>query len=178
MRLKISGDKNEVRQNYIPALFPALTRPLIDEGADAIPGLIEFMDEYYLSKEDWDTILELGIGRNDAKAAMDKIPTQVKTAFTRKYNSTSHPQPYLKATVVTKGRGSSGGGGSEESPDNLDVVEADVEVPEEVDEAAEDAEEESVEKDRNIKQKKAKGAAAKGKARAKGKATTSSRSHK
>lgn len=183
MRLKISGDKNEVRQNYIPALFPALTRPLIGEGVDAVPGLIEFMDEYYLSKEDWDTILELGIGRNDAKAVLDKIPTQVKTAFTRKYNSTSHPQPYLKATVVTKGRGSNGGGGgSEESPDNLDVVEPDVEVPEEVDQAAEDAEEESVEKDKNIKQKKAKGAAAKGKATAKsssaskGKATTSSRS--
>ncbi|KAG0307441.1 hypothetical protein BGZ97_000403 [Linnemannia gamsii] len=180
MRLKISGDKNEVRQSYIPALFPALTRPLINEGVDAIPDLIEFMDDYYLSKEDWDTILELGIGRNDAKAVLDKIPTNVKTAFTRKYNSSSHPQPYLKATVVTKGRGSAAGnGGSEESPDNLDVVEADAEVPEEVDQAAEDAEDESIEKDRNIKQKKAKGAAAKGKAAAKsssaskGKATTS-----
>ncbi|KAF9153747.1 hypothetical protein BG015_002720 [Linnemannia schmuckeri] len=184
MRLKISGDKNEVRQNYIPALFPALTRPLIDVGADAVPGLIEFMDDYYLCKEDWDTILELGIGRNDAKAVLEKIPTQVKTAFTRKYNSTTHPQPYLKATVVTKGRGPSGGGGSEETPDNLDVVEADAEVPEEEDPAAEDAEEESVEKDKNIKQKKVKGAASKGKATAKassaskGKATNSSRSRK
>ncbi|KAF8946558.1 hypothetical protein BGZ47_000220 [Haplosporangium gracile] len=184
MRLKISGDKNEVRQNYIPALFPALTRPLIDVGADAVSGLIEFMDDYYLSKEDWDTILELGIGRNDAKAVLDKIPTQVKTAFTRKYNSTTHPQPYLKATVVTKGRGSSGGGGSEETPDNLDVVEADAEVPEEEDPAAEVAEEESVEKDKNIKQKKVKGTASKGKATvktssaSKGKATTSSRSRK
>ncbi|KAF9093711.1 hypothetical protein BGX23_002998 [Mortierella sp. AD031] len=173
MRLKISGDKNEVRQNYMPALFPALTRPLLDRGNDAIPELIEFMDSYYLSKEDWETILELGIGRNDGKAVMERIPSATKSAFTRKYNNESHPQPFLKPTVATKGRGSSSNGGSEESPDNLDVVEADAEVPEEVDEAAEDAEEESIEKDKNIKQKKAKGGAAKGKSAAKGKATTS-----
>ncbi|KAF9135811.1 hypothetical protein BGW39_011400 [Mortierella sp. 14UC] len=184
MRLKISGDKNEVRQNYMPALFPALTRPLIDRGAEAIDDLIAFMDDYYLSKEDWETILELGIGRNDGKAVLDKIPTQVKSAFTRKYNAAAHPQPYLKATVVTKGRGSSGnGGGSEESPDNLDVVEADAEVPEEVDEAAVNAEEESIEKDRNIKEKKAKGSAkgkssAKGGAASKGKGTTSAYNRK
>ncbi|KAF9933296.1 hypothetical protein FBU30_005880 [Linnemannia zychae] len=175
MRLKISGDKNEVRQSYIPTLFPALTRPLINEGQDAIPDLINFMDDYYLSKEDWDTILELGIGRNDGKSVLDKIPTAVKTAFTRKYNSTSHPQPYLKATVVTKGRGGLGGGGGEESPDNLDVVEADVEVPEEVDENAEKAEEESIEKDKNIMQKKSKGAAQGKGSASKGKASSRAR---
>ncbi|KAF9365235.1 hypothetical protein BGX34_010798 [Mortierella sp. NVP85] len=171
MRLKISGDKNEVRQSYLPALFPALTQPLIQQGADAIPELIEFMDNYYLSKEDWDTVLELGIGKNDAKKVLDSIPSATKSAFTRKYNIGSHPQPFLKAVTVTKGRSTSGGGSSEEVPDNLDVVEADAAVPEEVDEAAEKEEEESIDKDNNIKHKLKGGAgASKSKTKGKGKA--------
>ncbi|KAI1315277.1 hypothetical protein EDD11_001009 [Mortierella claussenii] len=173
MRLSISGDKNEVRQSYLPALFPALTKPLIKDGVDAIPELIELMDSYYLSKEDWDAVLELGIGRNDGKKVMDSIATATKSAFTRKYNAEAHPQPFLKATVATKGRGSSSNGGSEETPDNLDVVEADAPVPDDVDEAAEAAEEESIEKDSNIKQKKVKGSSSNGgasKAKGKGKA--------
>ncbi|KAF9906209.1 hypothetical protein BX616_000784 [Lobosporangium transversale] len=176
MRLKISGDKNEVRQSYLPALFPAITRPLVKDGVDAIPELIELMDSYYLSKEDWEAVLELGIGRNDGKKVMDSIPSAVKSAFTRKYNAESHPQPFLKAAAVSKGRGSSGGVVTDEVPDNLDVVEADAPVPEEVDETTV-AEEESIEKDSNIKQKKTKGGAdagssskAKGKGKAKGKA--------
>ncbi|GJJ70064.1 replication factor C subunit 1 [Entomortierella parvispora] len=165
MRLKISGDKNEVRQSYLPALFPALTQPLLKQGVDAVEPLIEFMDSYYLSKEDWDTILELGIGRNDGQKVLDNIPTATKSAFTRMYNKNAHPQPFLKATAGPKVSRGSGGGGAEETPDNLEVVEADAPVPDEVDESAEKEEEESIEKDKNIKQKKAK---AKGKAPAKG----------
>ncbi|KAG0015396.1 hypothetical protein BGZ81_011702 [Podila clonocystis] len=170
MRIKISADKNEVRQSYLPTLFPALTRPLLKEGVDGIPEVIELMDNYYLSKEDWDTILELGICKNDGKAVLDKIPTNVKSTFTRKYNQESHPQPFLKPTVATKGRGSSSGGMAAEEPDSLDVVEADVAVPD--DEPEEDPEAESIEKDKNIKQKKAKGGAA-SKAKGKGKASNS-----
>ena len=33
MRLKVSGDKSEIRQSYIPALFPHIVKPLIDVGA-------------------------------------------------------------------------------------------------------------------------------------------------
>lgn len=33
MRLKLSADKLEVRQSYIPALFPYVVKPLMDEGA-------------------------------------------------------------------------------------------------------------------------------------------------
>ncbi|KAF9115055.1 AP-3 complex subunit delta [Mortierella sp. AM989] len=168
MRLKISGDKNEVRQSYLPALFPALTKPLLRDGVDAIPELIEFMDSYYLSKEDWDSVLELGIGRNDGKKVMDNIPSTTKSAFTRKYNSEVHPQPFLKPTVATRARGGDNGRG-EEVPDNLDVVEADAAMPEEVNEADEVAEEESIEKDSNIKQKKTKTT----KAKSKGKASSS-----
>ncbi|KAF9421647.1 hypothetical protein BGZ94_008791 [Podila epigama] len=170
MRLKISADKNEVRQSYLPALFPALTRPLLKDGADGIDEVIELMDKYYLSKEDWDTILELGVCRNNGKDVLDKIPSNVKSAFTRKYNSEAHPQPFLKPTLATKGRGSASVGPAGEEPDNLDVVEADAPVPEE--EPEEDAEAESIDKDKNIKQKKARGGAT-AKAKGKGKASSS-----
>jgi Replication factor RFC1 C terminal domain len=33
MRLKVSGDRPEIRQSYLPALFPHIVKPLIDEGA-------------------------------------------------------------------------------------------------------------------------------------------------
>lgn len=32
MRLKVSSDRHELRQSYIPALFPYVVKPLMDEG--------------------------------------------------------------------------------------------------------------------------------------------------
>jgi hypothetical protein len=39
MRLKVSGDKHEIRQSYIPALFPHVVKPLIDQGAVSLECL-------------------------------------------------------------------------------------------------------------------------------------------
>ena len=36
MRLKVSSDKQELRQSYIPALFPHIVKPLMDEGVVSI----------------------------------------------------------------------------------------------------------------------------------------------
>lgn len=43
------------------------------------------MDAYYLSKDDWDSVVELGVDENNGDAIMKKIPGPVKAAFTRKY---------------------------------------------------------------------------------------------
>lgn len=43
------------------------------------------MDEYFLSKEDWEAIVELGVGegfQNDA--VLKTIDSKIKTAFTKK----------------------------------------------------------------------------------------------
>ncbi|KAF9162182.1 hypothetical protein DFQ26_003775 [Actinomortierella ambigua] len=158
-RLRVTADKNEIRQSYLPTLVPAMTKPLIDNHEEGIDDVIKVMDAYYLNKEDWDTALELTLsfsGTSDAKAILDKIPTKVKSAFTREYNKRDHKESYGKASVPVRGRGSGGGGGvSQESPDNLDVVEADSVEPEE--EPAEAEDEDDINKDKNIKQKKAKG---------------------
>ena len=105
MRLKVSGDKPEIRQQYIPALFPRIVRPLIDSGVvsnssstqcffcyesyslveqSAVDEVIEIMDDYYLSKEEWDTIVELGVDQNKDDVILKKISSATKSAFTRK----------------------------------------------------------------------------------------------
>jgi len=43
------------------------------------------MDEYYLTKEDFDSIVEISIGHNDGEALMKDVPSNAKAAFTRKH---------------------------------------------------------------------------------------------
>ena len=81
MRLKTSADRHEIRQTYQPILFERLVKRLEREGKEVVPEIIEMMDEYFLTKEDWDGILELGVGQNDMEGV--KIETQAKASFTR-----------------------------------------------------------------------------------------------
>lgn len=102
MRLKVSGDKAEIRQSYLPALFPHVVQPLVDDGVvsftsrichglpanghrqGAVDDVIDFMDEYFLSREDWDTLVELGVDDRRDEAVLKKISTATKSGFTRK----------------------------------------------------------------------------------------------
>ena len=125
MRLRVSGDKSEIRQSYIPSLFPHLVQPLMDRGAvrfnyhpsimrasprtctdvcaqNAVDDTIDMMDEYFLTREDWDTIVELGVGDNTDAHVLKKISTATKTAFTKKYNSRDHPVAFHKAEMLGK----------------------------------------------------------------------------
>ena len=82
MRLRTSGaDRWEIRASYLPVLFDLLVRKLEVEGKEAVPGVIEVMDEYFLTKEDWDAILEFGVGGNEMEGV--KIESQAKATFTR-----------------------------------------------------------------------------------------------
>ncbi|CCM04947.1 uncharacterized protein FIBRA_07144 [Fibroporia radiculosa] len=102
MRIKVSGDKSEIRQSYIPALFPHVVKPLIEQGASAVDEVIGRMDEYFISREDWDTIIELGVDQNKDDLVLKKISTATKTSFTKKYNSRDHPIPFHKAQDLGK----------------------------------------------------------------------------
>lgn len=42
------------------------------------------MDAYYLSKEDWDAIVELGVGEHKDEKVLKSISTGTKTAFTKR----------------------------------------------------------------------------------------------
>ena len=81
MRLKTSGDHNEIRQQYLPVLWTQLVKRLEVEGKEAIPNIIDLMDSYYLTNEDIAFIKELGVGYQDEGKV--KVETQTKAAFTR-----------------------------------------------------------------------------------------------
>lgn len=100
MSLKITGNCSEVRQFYIPLLFDLLLRRLETKGQDVIPDIIRLMDEYFLSKEDSEYILELSIGPNNGNLL--KIPTQTKVSFTKQYNKANHPIPFCTTIESTK----------------------------------------------------------------------------
>jgi len=81
MRLRSSGDRHEVRQQYVPSLWTKLVKRLEVDGKEAVPEVIDLMDSYFLTKDDFDALAELGVGPMDQENA--KIDTQTKATFTR-----------------------------------------------------------------------------------------------
>ena len=116
MRLRASGDRHEIRQQYLPLLWYRLIKELQLQGKDGVSDIINLMDSYYLTKDDWDAILEIGIGPMDMEHI--KIDTQTKTSFTRSYNQMPHPLPYMKASQVVAPKKK-----SKERPDIEDALE-------------------------------------------------------
>jgi replication factor C subunit 1 len=98
MRLKISANKYGVALEYLNVMKTRLTRPLIKNGTDGVGEVIRFMNEYYLSRDDFDTIVELGTWPGQADL-MTKIDSKVKAAFTRAYNKESHKNPFLTVDI-------------------------------------------------------------------------------
>lgn len=162
MRLRASGDRDEIRQQYLPVLWDKIVRPLMVDGKDAVEDVIDLMDSYFITREDFDSIIELGLGPMNESAV--NIDTQTKSAFTRIYNQRSHPLPFMKATNVLAPKK-----GPKVKPDIEDAID-DSEDEEVVDDAKEEDEEEELDlkKDKYVKVPKAKKAAGKGTA-AKGK---------
>lgn len=85
-RLRTLTSKSEMRLDYVPVLRGVMTKPLVEQGEDGIASVIDTLDHYYLTKDDWDSVLELGVG-----VPMPNIATKVKSAFTRRYNGLQHP---------------------------------------------------------------------------------------
>ncbi|KAK3955503.1 replication factor RFC1 C terminal domain-containing protein [Pseudoneurospora amorphoporcata] len=166
MRLKSSGDAHEIRQQYMPVLWDKLVKRLEVEGKDCVPEVIDLMDSYYLTREDFDSIKELGLGHQAEEAV--NIESQTKAAFTRLYNAASHPVPFIKASSVLAPKMV-----TKEVPDLEEAIEEDDEGDVAADDAAQVDEDDDVDitKDKYIKQPKAKKApAAKKKAASKKKA--------
>lgn len=81
MRLRATGDRHEIRQQYVPVLWTELIKKLADQGKDSVDAMIELMDSYYLTKDDFDALMELGVGPMEAEKV--KIDSASKAAFTR-----------------------------------------------------------------------------------------------
>ncbi|KAI0112218.1 DNA replication factor C, large subunit [Nemania sp. FL0031] len=151
MRLKASGDHNEIRQQYLPVLWNQLVKRLADEGKESVEEVIELMDSYFLTRDDFDSILELGVGPQNEEAV--SIESQTKSTFTRLYNTMAHPVPFMKASTVVGSKKV-----AKEKPDLEEAMddEDDMEAPEAAE--AVDEEDEDITKDKYIKKPKAKAA--------------------
>ncbi|KAL2197161.1 replication factor RFC1 C terminal domain-containing protein [Corynascus similis CBS 632.67] len=154
MRLKSSGDHNEIRQQYLPVLWHQLIKRLEVEGKDAVEDVINLMDSYYLTREDFDSIKELGVGPQSEDRV--NIETQTKATFTRLYNAASHPVPFMKASNVNVTAAAKKL--EKEMPDLEEAIEEEDEndVAEIAD--VDDDEELDLKKDKYIRQPKAKAA--------------------
>ncbi|OTB03386.1 hypothetical protein M426DRAFT_321756 [Hypoxylon sp. CI-4A] len=150
MRLRSSGDANEIRQQYLPVLWAQLIKRLADEGKESVEEVIELMDSYYLTREDFDCIMELGVGPQAEELV--KIETQTKSTFTRLYNGMSHPIPFMKASNVVAPKV------AKDKPDLEEAFEDEDEEPQaaEAVEANDDDDDVDIEKDKYIKKPKAK----------------------
>jgi replication factor C subunit 1 len=149
MRLRSSGDHNEIRQQYLPILWSQLVGRLQSQNNDAVGPVIDLMDSYFLTREDFDTVQELGVGAMDGEKV--KIETKTKAAFTRTYNAMSHPVPFMKASNVTAPKAQ-----PKEVPDLEEAVEDDDAEVVEAPEADEDDDDIDFKKDKYIKKPKAK----------------------
>ncbi|KAJ3355942.1 hypothetical protein HDU83_002227 [Entophlyctis luteolus] len=156
VRLHVSADKNEVRQSYIPVLAPLLTVPMVKEEHNGINQVIKTMDDYYLTREDWESILDLGLEECGTKQLTAGIAGAVKSAFTRTYNKGNHPKPFMTTSLIGKVAKTSADSGSA-AADLEDVLENDddaVIATGSGDESANGEEDDdAVTKDRLIKQK-------------------------
>lgn len=158
MRLRSSGDRDEIRQQYMPLVWEKLVRRLQNEGKDSVEEVIDFMDSYFLTREDWDALLELGLGPMDESTV--KLETQTKAAFTRVYNQRSHPLPFMKASNVVAPKKT-----PKEKPDIEDAIDEsdEDEVVEEESKEQDEEEELDLKKDKYVSLPKKKAAAGKGK---------------
>jgi replication factor C subunit 1 len=98
MRLHISANKRGLVLDYLHVLKKELSVPLIKKGADGIAKLIEFMDMYCITRDDFDTIMEVSTWPGQ-KDPMSLIDSKVKAAFTRTYNKESHMNPFSVVNV-------------------------------------------------------------------------------
>ncbi|KAJ5974517.1 Replication factor C subunit 1 [Penicillium waksmanii] len=150
MRLRTSGNRDEIRQQYMPMIWDKSVRQLQDVGKESVDDVIDFMDSYFLTRDDFDAIMELGLGPMDQSKV--KLETQTKATFTRLYNQRSHPLPFMKASDVLVPKAA-----PKEKPDIEDAIEESDEE-EVVEEAKDEDDELDLKKDKYVSQPKKKAA--------------------
>lgn len=137
--LHTQAGRAELRLDYFSLFAKALVSPMTLAGADGIDKVISFMDAYSISREDVDNVLDICLNPNFNAAAFTKIPTAVRSVFTRRYNQGVHRLPYSiggpsSSAVKRINIEIETGGGAEDD----DVILADDEPAEDNDELGKD----------------------------------------
>ncbi|NXF75007.1 RFC1 factor, partial [Sclerurus mexicanus] len=144
MSLRTQACKRTVNMEYLSYLRDAVVQPLKDFGADGIEQTIAFMDSYCLMKEDIENIMEISTW-GGKPSSFSKLDPKVKAAFTRAYNKEAHLTPYSLSSVKASKRQSGSAAALGLSEDlNVEEIQSD------------EDEQDTVESDAMIKQKKVK----------------------
>ncbi|KAG8453595.1 hypothetical protein GDO86_000287, partial [Hymenochirus boettgeri] len=91
--LRTRTNKGALNLDYLSNMRDTLVRPLCKRGIDGVADTVDFMDTYYLMKEDFDNIMEI-CSWGGKPSAFSKLDPKVKAAFTRGYNKETHRTPY------------------------------------------------------------------------------------
>ncbi|CAN8252524.1 unnamed protein product [Cochlearia groenlandica] len=95
-----SSGREILRVDYLPLLLNRLTSPLQTLPKDeAVTEVVEFMNSYSISQEDFDTIMELAKFKGHANP-LEGVPPAVKAALTKKYNEASKTRMVRAADMV------------------------------------------------------------------------------
>jgi len=134
-RQVLSADRISLRMDYMESLRRLLTAPLLKHGVDGIEEALVLMERYSLTRDDYDTLEEVQF-KDFAQYPnlFAKIPTNVKSGFTRAYNN-KQQQISQKKAKGAKGKAAAKGKGKkapiieiEEKPNqeaDADIEEAD-----------------------------------------------------
>ncbi|XP_021296805.1 replication factor C subunit 1 [Herrania umbratica] len=96
-----SSGRETLRLDYLTVLLTQLTNPLRDKPKDkAVKQVVEFMNAYSISQEDFDTVVELSKFQGHSNP-LEGIPPAVKAALTKAYNEGSRTQMVRAADLVT-----------------------------------------------------------------------------
>lgn len=93
--LKLSTHWQAFLTQLAPVVIRQILEPLATRGNEGTETAMQILDGFCLSREDLDELIDL-VSSGDPSYAVtwSKIPSTVKSAFTRKYNSTGHKLPY------------------------------------------------------------------------------------
>ncbi|KAL1204243.1 Replication factor C subunit 1 [Cardamine amara subsp. amara] len=95
-----SSGRETLRVDYLPLLLNRLTSPLRTLPKDeAVSEVVEFMNSYSISQEDFDTIMELAKFKGHENP-LEGVPPAVKAALTKKYNETNKTRMVRTADMV------------------------------------------------------------------------------
>lgn len=92
------ANKLTLCMDYAPTMAAVIMNRL--QSMDSIERAIGFLDDYSLAKEDVEPLLEIVLDPSCNAQAYAKLPTAIKSAFTRKYNQGSHLLPYALGVSV------------------------------------------------------------------------------
>ncbi|CAF3353154.1 unnamed protein product [Rotaria sp. Silwood1] len=119
--LKIaSANKQQFNLDYLSYLAKILIQPLQKFQQEGVEQCITLLDEYYLNRDDFLTIMELNTWGKTDRNPYDQLDTQTKSSLTRIYNKTTHRTPYtiIDMKKLKKSKGNLDEDDDEESDDD------------------------------------------------------------